>query len=44
MTEIRVVATINIRFLSEMSFVRSQAALMEATILSPLAEGDISCV
>ena len=44
MTELRVVATVSILFLSETSFVRSQAALTEATIRSFLFEGDISCV
>jgi hypothetical protein len=44
MTELRVVATVSIRFISETSFVRNQAALTEATIFSFLFEGDISCV
>lgn len=44
MTELRVVATVNIRFVSATTFVRSQAAVTEATIPFSLTEGGISCV
>lgn len=44
MTELRVVATVNIRFVSAKTFVRSEAALTEATIPSFLVEDDISYV